>query len=57
MTPAKKNPAAVALGAIGGRSGTGAAKARNVTSEMATRAVNARWANKPVAKSKTPWPW
>ncbi len=37
-----KNPAAVALGRLGGKAGTGKAKAR--TSEQAKAAVNARWA-------------
>lgn len=37
-----KNPAAVALGKLGGKAGTGAAKAR--TSEQARAAVAARWA-------------
>ena len=37
-----KNPAAVALGKLGGQAGTGAAKAR--TSEQARAAVAARWA-------------
>ena len=37
-----KNPAAVALGRLGGKAGTGAAKAR--TSEQARAAVAARWA-------------
>lgn len=37
-----KNPAAVALGRLGGQAGTGKAKAR--TSEQARAAVAARWA-------------
>lgn len=37
-----KNPAAVALGRLGGKAGTGAAKAR--TSKQARAAVLARWA-------------
>lgn len=37
-----KNPAAVALGRLGGKAGTGAAKARS--SEQARAAVLARWA-------------
>ena len=37
-----KNPAAVALGRLGGKAGTGAAKAR--TSEQARAAIAARWA-------------
>jgi hypothetical protein len=37
-----KNPAAVALGRLGGKAGTGAAKAR--TSDQARAAVAARWA-------------
>ena len=40
----RKNPAAVALGRLGGLAGRGKAKARKVTSEMARRAVLARWA-------------
>jgi hypothetical protein len=39
-----KNPHAVALGRLGGKAGTGAAKARNVTPEMARKAALARWA-------------
>ncbi len=39
-----KNPAAVALGRLGGLAGRGKAKARKVTSEMARRAAMARWA-------------
>jgi len=39
-----KNPAAVALGRLGGKAGTGNAKAR--TSEQARAAVNARWAKR-----------
>lgn len=39
-----KNPHAVALGRLGGKAGTGKAKARKVTSEQARKAVNARWA-------------
>lgn len=38
----KKNPAAVALGRLGGKAGTGKAKAR--TSEQARAAVMVRWA-------------
>ena len=37
-----KNPAAVSLGRLGGKAGTGKAKAR--TSEQARAAVAARWA-------------
>ena len=44
MKPPIKNPAAVALGRLGGSAGTGAAKARKVTSAAARRAVQARWA-------------
>jgi hypothetical protein len=36
-----KNPAAVALGRLGGKAGSGKAKAR--TREQARKAVNARW--------------
>lgn len=39
-----KNAAAVALGKLGGKAGTGAAKAR--TSEQARAAVQARWAKR-----------
>lgn len=39
-----KNPAAVALGKLGGKAGTGKAKAR--TSEQARAAVMARWAKR-----------
>lgn len=41
-----KNPAAVALGKLGGKSGTGAAKVRtsSFTSESAKAALAARWA-------------
>lgn len=40
----RKNPAAVALGRLGGKAGTGSAKAR--TSEQARAAVLARWAKR-----------
>jgi hypothetical protein len=52
-----KNPAAVALGALGGKAGTGQAKAR--PSEQARAAVAARWAKskrkimRPVSRRKT----
>jgi hypothetical protein len=36
----------------GGKAGTGAAKARKVTSEQARAAVNARWAKYRAAKKK-----
>ena len=39
-----KNPAAVALGKLGGKAGTGKAKAR--TSEQARAAVRVRWAKR-----------
>ena len=41
-----KNPAAVALGKLGGKAGTGAAKARTTsfTSDSAKAALAARWA-------------
>ncbi|MFM7010086.1 MAG: hypothetical protein ACKO0Z_12275 [Betaproteobacteria bacterium] len=39
-----KNPAAVALGRLGGEAGTGPSKAR--TSAQARAAVQARWANR-----------
>lgn len=39
----KKNPHAVALGRMGGRAGTGKAKARKVTKAAARRAALARW--------------
>lgn len=38
-----KNPHAVALGRMGGKAGTGASKARRVTSEQARAAARARW--------------
>jgi len=37
----RKNPHAVALGRLGGKAGTGKAKAR--TSEQARRAIMTRW--------------
>ena len=46
-----KNPAAQALGSLGGKAGTGKAKAR--TSEQARTAANKRWAN---AKGPSPSP-
>jgi hypothetical protein len=50
----KLNLAAQMLGRLGGKAGTGKAKARNVTSEQARAAVMARW-NKPGArKSRKP---
>jgi len=48
-----KNPAAVTLGRLGGKAGTGKAKAR--TSEQARAAVAARWAKvkrKPKTKAE-----
>jgi hypothetical protein len=39
-----KNKHAQALGRLGGKAGTGKAKARNVTSEQARAAVMVRWA-------------
>jgi len=45
----KINLAAQMLGRLGGRAGTGKAKARKVTSEQARAAVMARW-NKPGAR-------
>jgi len=41
MRRKKKNPAAVALGRLGGSAGTGKAKARS--SDQAKAAVNKRW--------------
>lgn len=41
MTTPRKNPAAVALGRLGGAAGKGKAKAR--TSEQARAAAMARW--------------
>ena len=38
-----KNPAAVSLGRLGGKAGTGKSKARKVSSEQARAAVQARW--------------
>jgi len=54
-----KNPAAVALGKIGGQSGTGAAKNRasSFTSTSAKTALAARWAKtkrKPKPGARTP---
>ena len=46
VTP--KNPAAVTLGRLGGRAGTGKAKAR--TSEQARAAAMARWKKVKVKK-------
>jgi hypothetical protein len=46
------NRAAQALGRLGGKAGTGKAKAR--TSEQARAAVNARWAKYRAAKNKKP---
>jgi hypothetical protein len=43
-----KNPSAVALGRLGGRAGTGKAKAR--TTEQARAAAKARWAKKQAKK-------
>jgi hypothetical protein len=43
------NSAAQMLGRLGGKAGTGKAKARKVTSEQARAAVLARW-NKPGAR-------
>lgn len=49
------NKHAQALGRLGGKAGTGKAKARKVTSEQARAAVLARWskpgARKPKAKN------
>lgn len=49
-----KNPAAVALGKLGGQSGTGAAKQRTTsfTSESSKAALEARWGKKKRAKTK-----
>lgn len=49
-----KNPAAVALGKIGGKSGTGAAKQRitSFTSASAKAALKARWAKHKRSKTK-----
>lgn len=44
MTPKQISSAAAAMGRKGGKAGTGASKARKVTSEAARKAVNARWA-------------
>lgn len=46
------NRAAQALGRLGGKAGTGAAKARKVTSEQARAAVMARWAKVRAVKKK-----
>jgi hypothetical protein len=48
-----KNPAAVALGRLGGRAGTGASKRRNVSPEQAQKAANARWAKYRSYKKKS----
>ena len=42
MTNPPKNPAAVSLGRLGGKAGSGPAKAR--TKAQATAAVQSRWA-------------
>ena len=52
-----KNPAAVALGKLGGKAGTGAAKSRatSFTSDSAKAALAARWAKtkrKPKASAR-----
>lgn len=47
-----KNPAAVALGRLGGKAETGASKQRKVTSEMARKAAMARWSKRPANHSK-----
>lgn len=39
----RKDPAAVSLGRLGGKAGTGKSKVRKVTSAMARNAANARW--------------
>lgn len=49
-----KNPAAVALGRLGGKAGTGAAKAR--TSKQARAAVLARWAKAKRKPKRVAWP-
>jgi hypothetical protein len=46
----KKSAAAVALGKLGGKAGTGKSKVRNVTSEQMRAAVNARWSKYRAAK-------
>jgi hypothetical protein len=48
-----KNKAAVSLGRLGGKAGTGKSKAR--TSAQARAAVNARWAKYRAEKSGKPW--
>lgn len=50
MSEQLKNPAAVALGRLGGKAGIGKSKAR--TSEQARAAVFARWAKYRANKSK-----
>lgn len=49
-----KNRAAVALGKLGGKSGTGAAKVRTTSfnSARAKAALKARWAKKKRSKTK-----
>ena len=51
-----KNRAAVALGKLGGKSGTGAAKVRTTSfnSARAKAAANARWAKSANAKVSEP---
>lgn len=50
MNGTKKNPHAVALGRLGGKAGTGPAKAR--TTEQLRRAAAARWAKWNQEKAK-----
>jgi hypothetical protein len=49
-----KNPHAVSLGRLGGKAGTGAAKRRKVTPEMARNAALARWAKSTPARARPP---
>lgn len=54
MKPASKNPAAVALGKLGGSAGTGAAKVRSTSfsSDSAKAALKARWGKKKRTKTR-----
>lgn len=47
-----KNPAAVSLGRLGGKAGTGKAKAR--TSKQARKAALARWAKRTIPRVDAP---
>lgn len=47
-----RSEAARLLGRIGGKAGTGPAKARHITSEQARSAINIRWARVRAEKRK-----